>query len=120
MVVIGNAILLVAYGLSLCKMRRGTRYELFMNLIVLLMIACVASAGLTTSNYAIVKGLQKDPPDKELLVPLIISAAVCLFFFAACFDVAHWLFAFEYFTIAKLMPLAQKGLAIPQDQLKRY
>lgn len=50
----------------------------------------------------------------------IIIANAGMFLFISCFDVAHWLFAFEYFTIAKVMPLAKQGLTIPEEKLRKY
>ena len=34
------------------------------------------------------------------------------------FDTVHWLFAFEYFTIAKTMPLALRGIQLAAETYK--
>jgi hypothetical protein len=49
-------------------------------------------------------------------------ATICVSYiiFAISFGVAHWLFAFEYFSIAKLMPRALKGEMITEQMLKTY
>jgi len=112
---IGNSILLVLYGVTLARMQKGTKYEFFMTLIILLMCASLFGIVNEVALYELVKlGI-----DSENTVWMAVSA-VSLTIYNSCFSVAVWLFAFEYFSITRIMPLALKGIQISTKMQKTH
>lgn len=112
-VVVGNATLLAAYGATLWRLKEGTKYPLFIRLVELLLFACVTSILVAVGNFILVKGIS----DSVFWISL---EGVSSFVYEASFGSAHWLFAFEYFGIAKIMPLALQGMQQSESEKKLY
>lgn len=104
----GNAVLLTMYAIVLVLMCKGTRYKLFMTIIILLMIAATLSILNSVSIVEYEKVVSQDGD----IMPWGSMIAFASFGGSCCYGVSSWLFAFEYFSIAKTMPLALKGLKL--------
>lgn len=116
-IIAGNAILIGMYGVTLARMQKGSKYKLFITIIILLIVACVSSIVNSFSNSVLIR---KDVNSETsgILFWATIQALADIGF-EGCFGCAHWLFAFEYYSIAKIMPLALKGLEMSDEQ-KNY
>ena len=117
MVILGNLILIACYGMTLIRMKKGTKFELFMTLIILLIAACIFAIMLATSDFFVVRFGAGSAPDTNIMIWVAINA-VAYCGYGVTFNVAHWLFAFEYFSIAKTMPLVLKGVSLSADDVK--
>lgn len=91
-----------------------------MTLIILLIVAAAFAALLGLSNYEVVKFGANDQKTHEKILAWISVDAIAYLCFGVCFNVAHWLFAFEYFVIAQIMPLVIKRCVVPLSTQKYY
>lgn len=81
-----------------------------MTLIILLMVASLFGILNEVAIYELVK-IGKDSTNSAWMG----VSAIALTIYYSCFSVAHWLFAFEYYSIAKFMPLALKGILVTDE-----
>lgn len=112
--ILGGVTLMVCYTLALIHMQRGTKFKFFMLIISLLIAAALSGMLMQVANTMLVR---QDINDFSFWLAL---TSFTNFIFLGCFGGAHWLFAFEYFSIAKGMPLALKGIKIPEEQRQKY
>ena len=115
-VFVGNVVLFGLYAGVFVHVYRGTRFKLFLQIIGLMM---------ASSIFAILNWLSADEVNKVYrgggdFVAWGRFNAFAYSLNQACFGVAHWLFAFEYFNIAKTMPLALKGVRMDYRRQKGY
>lgn len=88
-------------------------------ILIILLIAASVSSMFNSLCVSVIVG--KDVKNKD--GGIMTWATIQLFAnvgFEACFGCAHWLLAFEYFSIAKLMPLALKGRTISDEKARKY
>ena len=107
--------LIAVYAAALWRMWKGTKYKLFIVIITLLLFASIDDILLTVTNQQILKH-SAAPGDEHMEMWLVVNS-FSYFAYQASFDIAQWLMAYEYFSIALAMPLALKG--IQQDPGKR-
>ena len=107
-VVVSNAILLLLYVVTLVKMYMGTKFKLFILLIILLIISSITRVLNVTSSDEVNRHYLHDKNYMPWGTVNSFSYAIS----TGTFDTAHWLFSFEYFTIAKTMPLALRGIKL--------
>lgn len=117
--IVGNLTLIIMYGVTLQHMRQGTKYQLFMILIKLLMAACAFAALLAFTNFEVVKYGAGEGSDENVLAWVSVNSIAYLGY-GACFNSAHWLFAYEYFVIAEIMPLVMKQHRVPSSKQRCY
>lgn len=102
---IGNLLLLLFYGTTLGLMQRGTKFPLFMTLIILLMIAAAFAIVLAYANYQVILyGYSSPNAPTNISFWVLLNVIVYCGYFVT-FNIAHWRFAFEYYSIAESMPL---------------
>ena len=96
------------YVIVLVLMCKGTRYKLFMAIIILLMMAATFSI----LNSVAIEEFDKVVSQDGDFMPWGSVIAFATFGGSCFYGVSSWLFAFEYFSIAKTMPLALNGLKL--------
>ena len=93
-----SSILLVIYSVTLYRVLKGSRFQLVIRLIVLLMLYNIGSTVhqwlLKYYFVFIVKAVSKDSFDESRLIALLSVEFIAIIVEFACFNVAHWMFAF--------------------------
>ena len=103
---VGAVVLIVAYSIALRKMKRGTKFELFMQLIILLLISSCAAVVLAISSFMTIKLDAQQGPQVVFWITMVCTSFLV---YLVCFNVAHYLFALEYFSIATVIQDLIKG-----------
>ena len=112
------AILAVVYVLILCRIKRGTNYTFVIRLITLLLLSNVALIAqiliwqYMQSNWAVGSNTVRQDF-------VLVAQSVAEFIRDFCFNTAHWIFAFEYYTISKTMPYVLRGEDIPEKAVSQ-
>ena len=113
----GSLSLLVAYAVTFYRLRKKeTMSHLFMKIIVLLMLATTFTAVYAVCNFWVIKDYASD----TLQTGLLVSQSFAYAMFDSFYSTAHWLFAFEYFSIGKVIPLALKGIKLSAETQRMY
>lgn len=99
-------------------MRQGSKYRLFIVIISLLIAAAASAIVLMIANYQVVRYADKTAPNESIFLWIAIDSISYTCYFVP-FNVAHWLFSFEYFSIAKIMPLVLKADKSKQTDTER-
>ena len=95
-----SIILLVIYSATLYRVLKGSRFQLVIRLIVLLMLYNIGSTvhqWLLKYFLRFLLKVEADPPetyDHASLIALLSIEFVAIIVEFACFNVAHWMFAF--------------------------
>ena len=111
-----SSILCVLYGTTFIKVCKGSKYQFVIKLLVLLIVSNISLAIDQFGFYEFVWKNYKQPEKPHIfLISLIFVSG---FVYDACFNVSHWIFAFEYYKIAQLMPYVLKGQILPENKLK--
>ena len=111
-----NTVLLGMYTFVLVRMCKETKFRLFMIIITLLIISCFARVlNLISADH--VDRIYHQGGD---FVPWGTVNSIAYATADSVFLTAHWLFAFEYFSIANSMPLALKGINMAEKTQKIY
>ena len=93
-------LLLVMYITTLGRVCRGRKFSFVVKLIVLMMFSNIALISGSISNY---KESLKEKASTEMTL-FMWTAAISFATRDATFNVAHWMFAFEYYSISRYMP----------------
>jgi len=93
-------LLLVMYITTLGRVCRGRKFSFVVKLIVLMMFSNIALISGSISNY---KESLKEKASTEMKL-FMWTAAISFAIRDATFNVAHWMFAFEYYIISRYMP----------------
>lgn len=101
------SLLLIMYVTTLVRVCRGRKFSFVVKLILLLMFSNIAMISASISNYEVLlKEKTNDETEKtndETTLYLWI-ASISFATRDATFNVAHWMFAFEYYSISRYMP----------------
>ena len=108
-----SGVLILLYGATLIKVCRGSKYTFVIKLLVLLLLSNISQFFKSWSFYQLITGVFNNVPYFWLAL-LSISG----FITAACFNIAHWIFAYEYYSISHFMPFVLKGQDLPEDKVK--
>lgn len=92
--------LLVMYTATLIRVCRGRKFSFVVKLIILMMFSNIALISGSVSNYE--ESLKEKASIETTL--FMWTAAVSFGVRDATFNVAHWMFAFEYYSISRYMP----------------
>ena len=110
---IADLTLIASYVYVLRQLKRGTKYRLFITITTLLIIASCDDILLTFTNQQLLK--YADGDQNERIVAVIALNGLTQVIYQACYGISQWLFAFEYFKISYMMPLAVQGLEQKPD-----
>lgn len=101
-------LLVIAYTVTLIKVRLGSKYRL---ITVLILILIASNLGTLLNAYATFQLFVKENETLALVLFLCFGEALQ----DTCFNVSHWLFASQYYRIGTEMPFKVRGQAIPQE-----
>ena len=109
-----SSVLILLFAATLIKVCNGSKYDFFIKLLVLLLISNVSQILYSYSFFQLVKGAFGD----EIPFFWISMRSVSAFILFTCFNVSHWMFAFLYYKIARLMPFVLKEQVVPENIIK--
>lgn len=104
-----SAILLIIYLAVFIKVLHGSVYIFVLKLTVMLFLSNVATLFLTFANFANLESLSGGSTHNLYFWYWVEGIAAIIG--DSTFGLAHWLFAFEYYRICKIMPLAIQGIS---------
>ena len=104
-----SIILLVIYSATLYRVLTGSKFQLVIRLIVLLMLYNIGSPAHQWLVYYYLKFLNKrtsaDPNNQDYdhakLNALLSAEFIAIIIEYGCYGVSHWMFAFQYYQIAR-------------------
>jgi hypothetical protein len=108
-----SGILVLLYGATLIKVCRGSKYKFVITLLVLLLLSNLSIFPYMGSFYELITKSFSNVPWFWITLD-----SFCGFTLLACFNAAHWIFAFEYYSIARFMPFVLKGQDLPESKVK--
>ena len=94
-------ILIILYTVALDKVLRNSKLS---NVIQLLILLIVSNLALISSYFAYYKYESNYWNTASIEMDWVVIQAISAFIRDVCFNIAHWLFAFEYFSTANIMP----------------
>lgn len=101
-----SSILVLIYGATLVQVLLGSRYKFVIKLLVMILF-CNVFIILINWSYFVMR-------DDYSMLPWFSLLAVSTIGRDICFNISHWIFAFEYFSIARFMPYVIKGELYPE------
>ena len=111
--VAASGLLIMLYGATLVKACRGSKYKFVVKLLILLILSNVA---LILNYLSYYWWFQTDFSNRAIVWISLLS--ISGFLLIACFNLSYWMFAFEYYSIARFMPFVLKGQDLPESKLK--
>jgi hypothetical protein len=113
-----SGILILMYGTTFIKVWKGSKYSFFIKLLVLLIVSNISQIPYSYSFYKLNTPPYITPPYINLPYIWITLRSISGFFLLASFNVSHWIFAFLYYKIARLMTFVLKEQVVPESVLK--
>ena len=110
------SVLVLLYVTTLIKVCIGSKYQFVIKLLVLLIFSNIGLAFDQFGDYKFElfrRNLTGNDPIFCISI-IFISGLI----YNVCFNVSHWIFAFEYYSIARFMPYVFKGQGLPESNLK--
>ena len=112
-----SSILIVIYLVVLIRALKGSGFKFVIQLCGLLLVYNLAVIARYWSLKAIIKSLDNDL-SKNSIISWLVAEASALVIQWACFNLAHWFFAYQYFEIARQTPFLKANEDVPQNILK--
>jgi hypothetical protein len=111
-----SLILVVLFAATYIRVQVGSKYPLISRIIMLLLICSLFTILLVPAQSKIYQFDKR----QDLDIPLfwVWEEGICYFCKDFAFNLAHLNFAFEYYKIAKFMPLVLKGQQVTPQQTK--
>jgi hypothetical protein len=108
-----SGLLVLMYAVTLIRVFSGRRFSFVVKLIVLLIFSNMAAISATSANYEFT---QHDQTTKDVNLWIYIQS-VSSAIRDTCFNVSHWMFAFEYYSISRYMPFLLMKLSPEADMI---
>jgi hypothetical protein len=108
-----SSVLLLLYAATFIKVIRGSVYTFVLKLTAMLFLSNVATVFLTIANFRNLQSLLGG--NVPHLILWFWVEGIAAVFQDSLFGLAHWIFAFEYYRISKVMPLVLKGIAAKSE-----
>lgn len=107
-------LLVPVYACLLYRVHTGSKFKFVIQTTWLLLISNIMAITFAFSNQMLDQKLE---PTTEILFDVIQSIAI--FGKDACFNEAHWKFAFQYYSGSRAMPYYLASIPIPEAITKR-
>lgn len=109
-----SAILILLFTITLIKVCLGSRHKMLMQLLVLLVLSNIGVIADCEINTIIVRHNNEGAQtSKQVDLGQFLSTQVR----DISFNLAHWIFAFEYYAISKLIPFVLQQKSLPGGML---
>ena len=111
--IVCSCLMILIYVVTLCKVNQGTNYTFVTTLIVLLLLSNIANIVLTSVGKLTIDYTENEG-DLNIFFWVWVQGG-STFVANSSMIVAYWIFAFEYYSIARMMPFAINGSAMPEQ-----
>ena len=111
-------ILLVTYSATLIRVLRGSRFQLVIRLIVILMLYNVGELAHYWLLNIIVKMSKSESYNNSVMIGLLAAEGLGFIVEKVCFNVSHWMYAFQYYKIARQAPFSIEMDYVPEKIIK--
>ena len=103
-----SLLLIPIYVVVLLKAKNGTNYKFVTGIIWLLIVSNIGQIAFLVSNYFV-------PQNYWVNLCVVVVLSISKSVQDATFNVAHWIFAMEYFSISRSMPYVVKQQPVPEN-----
>jgi hypothetical protein len=111
---LSSGLLILLYAMTLCKVILGSRHKMLIQLLIMLALNNIGVIADCEINRIIVRhNNEGSPTSKQVDLGQFLSTQVR----DISFNLAHWLFAFEYYAISKLIPFVLQHRSLPEGML---
>ena len=109
-----NCLLIFCYSITLTKNICGSRFAFVMKILVMLLVCNICELIIIVADRKQKEAYETLQTSNIILWGCWIEG-VATFFKYATFNVAHWIFAFEYFSIARTIPFVIRARQVPDS-----